>query len=132
MPLYTDPTARIKLVLDSDKDKENPPTFIYRALNGREWRRVAKVFDALQAGEVDGMAAQLDAIYETVSIGLLDWVNMFDPSSGEAIPFNVEDIDLVLNPIEASTDLMGKLLGAVVPTHEDKKKSDSQAVSETD
>jgi len=131
MPITTDPKARIEIVLDSDKDKDKPPTFIYRALNGREWRKVAKVFDALQSGKVAGMSAQLDAIYETVSIGLLDWVNMIDPETGNEIPFKKEDIDLILNPIEASTDLMGKILGAVMPTHEDKKKSELQAVSET-
>ena len=42
------------------------------------------------------------------------------------------DFDLVLNPIEASTDLMGQILGAVAPKHEDKKKYESQVASETD
>ena len=132
MPITTDPQAKIELVLESDKDKDNPPKFIYRVLNGREWRQVAKVFDALQGGEVGGMSAQLDAIYDTVSIGLLGWENMNDPQTGLPIPFAKEDIDLVLNPIEASTDLMGKILGAVIPTHEDKKKSESQVASVTD
>ena len=131
MPITTDPNARIEIILDSDKEKDKPPTFIYRALNGREWREVAKVFDALQSGKVSGMSAQLDAIYETVSIGLLDWKNMFDPETGNEIPFKKEDVDLILNPIEASTDLMGKILGAVMPTHEEKKKYESQAVSGT-
>jgi len=130
MPIYTDPNARIDIVLDSDKDKENPPTFVYRALNGREWRKVAEAFDTLQSGKVDGMAAQLDAIYTTVAIGLMDWRNMFDPETGEPIPFNKNDVDLLLNPIEASTDLMGKILGAVTPTHDDKKKSELQVASE--
>lgn len=132
MPITTDPEARIELVLDSDKDKQPQPAFIYRVLNGREWRKVAKVFDALQSGEVEGMSAQLDAIYETVATGLMDWKNMNDPETGEPIPFNKEDIDLVLNPIEASTDLMGKILGAVMPTHDDKKKSELPAALETD
>ena len=132
MPVYTDPTIKIRLVLETDKDKEQPPTFIYRALNGREWRQVAQMFDRLQAGEIGGMTEQLDAIYETVSVGLLDWENMNDPTTGEPIPFNKSDVDLVLNPIEASTDLMGQILGAVAPKHEDKKKYESQVASETD
>jgi hypothetical protein len=131
MPVCTDPSVKITIVLETDKDKDQPPTFIYRALNGREWRQVAEMFDRLQTGQIDGMAEQLDAIYSTVSIGLLDWKNMFDPITNEPIPFDPKDIDLVLNPIEASSDLMGKILGAVHLQHEDKKKSESQAVSET-
>ena len=130
MPIYTDPTARIDIVLDADKDMENPPTFIYRPLNGREWRKVAEAYDTLQSGKVDGMVAQLDAIYTTVAIGLKDWRNMFDPDTGEPIPFNINDVDLLLNPIEASTDLMVKILGAQTPTHDDKKKSELQVASE--
>lgn len=132
MPVYTDPTIKIRLVLEMDKDKEQPPTFIYRALNGREWRQVAKMYDRCQAGDFGGMCEQLDAIYETVSIGLLDWENMNDPITGDPIPFNTSDIDLILNPLEASMDLMGKLISAVALNYEDKKKSESQVASETD
>ena len=131
MPIICDPESEFEIVLETDKDKENPPTFIYRQLNTREFKRVGAVFDQMNHGQVSGIVEQIDIIMEAVTTGLLGWKNVFD-RDGNEMAFQPMDLDLVLTPVEMSGDLMSKILISGQTTHEDKKKSESQVASVTD
>jgi len=131
MPVLCDPKSEFEIVLETDKDIENPPTFVYRPLSTREWKKVGLVFDQMNRGETSGIVEQIDIIMEAVSVGLLRWENVFD-REGNEVPFDVKDLDLIITPVEASSDLMGKILSSGQMTHDDKKKSESQPVLDTD
>ena len=131
MPILCDPKSEFNLVLESDKDKENPPTFVYRPLSTREWKKVGSVFDQMNRGQATGIVEQIDIIMDAVSVGLLRWENVFD-RDGNEIPFDIKELDTILTPVEASGDLMGKILSSGQMSHEDKKKSESQPASDTE
>jgi len=121
VPRALEPNTEIKIVLKSDQDKtENVPSFSYRSLDGREWRQVALVNDQIDSGELSA-SQSLDLIYKTIGIGLIGWENMID-RDGEPIPFDINMLDMVIDPVEASADLMAQVLGSVSLDIEDKKK----------
>lgn len=126
MPRALEPGVKYPIVLDSDSDKpeDKQPKLFYRSLNGREWRRVAAVSDGIEQSPDSG--TMLDSLYEVVCLGLIGWKNMADPATGKEIPFKPEDIDLVLDPHEAS-EVMQKILDAGKVSPSDKKKLESPA-----
>jgi len=112
---------RIKVVLQSDEHKtEKVPAFIYRPLNGREFIRMAEVNDRMVEGEMK-IAERLGLVYETAAIGLVDWENMIDPTTGEAFAFSPKDLDLIVNPFEVQ-NLLERVMEAMQPSNDDKKK----------
>jgi len=120
MPLALDPKLTFEIVLDSDKFKEKPPTFTYRYLNGREWRRVGQIQDQLEkAGGADQV---VDLVLEAASVGLIGWSGMIEPSTGAEIPFDLESLDLVVGMREAN-ELIVKMMEQL-PSIADKKKLD--------
>jgi len=130
MPVICDPKSDYKIILESDKDKESPPAFIYRVLNTREWKKVGQVYDDINNGKTKGIVEHLDIIMDAVSTGLIGWENIFD-REGNAVPFCVENLDLWVTPMEASQDLMQKILSSGTLSNDDKKKSELQTASGT-
>ena len=124
MPKALDPEQTFDVVLDCDADKPaaERPTFMYRHLNGRQWRKLAALSDAFSSA--GGGAAALDSIYEGVAIGLVGWRNMTDPATGKPIPFDAENIDLVLNPHEAD-ELTAKVMAVGTPSPGEEESSES-------
>lgn len=120
-----EPGVRFSIVLDWDKDKppETQPRFLYRSVNGRQFRRMFAL--EKMKGTTDN-ETMLAGLYEQAAFGLVGWENMFDPDTGEAIPFNKADLDLVVDPIEAG-ELIAKMMDAAKTTPEDKKKLESPA-----
>lgn len=131
MPRAIDPQSVFDVVLDSDQHKpaEEQPAFIYRALNGREWRRMAAVADKSEQGFKDS-TEMVDMIFDHLKIGLVGWKNMvgFD---GTVIEFNPDGLLDLLDPIEAM-ELMTKVIQGCKVSQTDKKKSDSQPSSDQD
>jgi hypothetical protein len=130
VPKALDPEATFDVVLKSDRDKPEAerPTFVYRHLNGREWRNLATLNDQFVASP--GGNKSLDCIYEAVSIGLVGWRNMIDPKTGEPIAFSVENIDLVLDPFEAD-EITAQILSAGMPSPGEGNGSESPSSSGT-
>ena len=121
MPLAIDPNALFRIVLNSDKDKEKPPTFVYRYLTGRQWRSIAEIQDKMD--ESGSIPILVDSVYKAVATGLVDWENMID-RQGEKIKFDTKKLEDMVGVIEAQ-ELIVKLLKQT-PDDNDKKKLDLQ------
>ena len=128
MPRALEPGMEFEIVLDSDAEKPAGarPTFVYRSINGREWRSIAAITDRMEAGGFSSGGDALDVIYQACSTGLVSWRNMYGPD-GE-IEFNASDLDLVIDPMEAK-ELMFKVMSEMQVTSEDKKKLELQVSS---
>lgn len=120
---------RVKVVLKSDEHKtEKVPAFIYRPLNGREFIRMAEVNDRMVEGDMK-VAERLGLVYETAAIGLVGWENMTDATTGNEFAFNPSNLDLIVNPFEVQ-NLLEKVMEAMQPSNDDKKKLESLPASE--
>jgi hypothetical protein len=121
--------VQVEVVLKSDEHKtENVPTFFYRPLNGREFIQMGEVNDRMVKGEM-AIAERLNLIYQTAGIGLVGWKHMFNPETGKDFEFDKANLDLFVNPFEVQ-DLLERVLEAMQPTIEDKKKLDLLPPSE--
>lgn len=126
MPLAIDPTATIEIVLDVDKDKPNPPTFIYRHLTYRQWAQMSS--DQDQIGKEEPSVSVAKQIH-WLQVGLVGWRNVLD-ASGQPIAFDPQQIADMLTLAEAQ-EVLAKRLMAALPSAEDKKKSPSPSASDT-
>ena len=129
MPIACDPNQTYEIVLASDENKppEVRPTFVYRHLSAREWKQVARLQDALEQS-AEGAEA-IDKMIDAARLGLVDWRNMTGVD-GEAIPFDVGELDALLGPQEAA-EMIQRIMRQR-PTVAELKKSPSQSPSSTD
>lgn len=99
MPIALEPGGRYPVVLESDrkKPKKTQPTFYFRAMNGREWRKAAALMDGFDSKEA---LDAVDDLYAGVKVGLVGWSCMVGPQSKSAIKYNPDDLDLLINPVE--------------------------------
>ncbi len=104
MPRALDPDATFDVVLLSDRDKEDPPTFTFRYLSNRDWRRLAKVYDSLDELGEEGIDALLDELEGVLKMELVGWRNLTD-RDGSPIPFKLDDLDRVVD-VQESVELM--------------------------
>lgn len=126
MPRACDPQLRHEIVLDSDKGKDNPPTFIAKNLSCREWKEVASVSDQMDV--TNGMAG-IESLFTALRIGIVDWRNMTD-RNGEPVEFSQPMFEHVLDPAEAN-ELLAKVLAASALPSGVAKKSVSPSPSST-
>jgi len=115
-----DPQGTFKVYLDATADaaQDQRPYFAFRRLNGREWRRLAEMSDSL--GDSTKTMDAIDLVYESVRIGLVGWGNQIDPATGDVVPFKPEDLDLVLDPVDAQEVIGKKMAGGRVQVEEKK------------
>jgi len=134
MPLALEPNETFEIVLESDKKKpaEQQPKFIYRYLTCRQWRQLASFnekLDELGKNKDASTDNVMDEIFETAAIGLVGWVNMFDPQSKEPIPYDKNKLEDVVTMSEVM-ELIVKLVNTR-PNIQDKKKLDLPSDSDT-
>lgn len=113
MPRALEPNQRFSVVLDSDADKPAAvqPTFWFVSKSVRDFKATRERVLA------DDAANAWDATLSLLKTCLVDWTNMIDPTTGEAIPFNADELDRLVDFGEAN-ELWGKVqFGA-----RDKKK----------
>jgi hypothetical protein len=130
MPIAIDPQTRIPVVLDSDKDKENPPTFYVRPLTMREMRSADSIDERVQAAAKVPGEDTYAPLVDGIRMGLVDWAYITG-LDGKPIPFSLESIEDVLS-IEECFELMRKIIHSASLLREDKKKSESQPLSSSD
>ena len=118
MPKALDPSYRFAAVLESDKDQANPPTFYFRAANGREWRKILELEDGAKTS-----AERIDCVFAQLRLTLVDWKHLIDPATGQPIPFDAAELDCILGVYEAD-ELLGLVLKQARLGVDDKKKSD--------
>lgn len=125
MPILFDPEHVIRIVLNSDADKPNPPTFLYRVTSWRETLGLAQKYDNLPSVvEQSGAEAGFELVAELAMTGLVGWENMVDPATGQAVPFDREALLDILTMPELG-ELIAKVQNARRLSGEDRKKSES-------
>jgi len=129
MPITLDPQTTYPVVLATDRAKKHPPTFIYRYLNGRQWKKLAAVSDDLDQ-MITGVGA-IDAVYRIIEVGLVGWENL-NNRADEPIIFDKDHLELdeILTPAEA-VEIMQAIM-AQTPSIDDKKKLESPSPSDSD
>jgi hypothetical protein len=111
MPLAIDPNATQRIVLDSDKDKNPQPAFIYRHLTYRKFMEFEHNRTSMDAQNPEAaMKKQIEMLQD----GLVGWENM-------GIGFDATKIADLLTLAEVQEVIMRRMLGAV-PSVDDKKK----------
>jgi len=127
MPLALDPEKKFDLVLETDAERppEERPTFVFRFLTGREWKKVAAIQESIDEG-MKGSEA-IDRIFEALALGVVGWRNIRG-RDGRPIPFAAESLDLALTVKEAA-ELAARMLAQTDAGGEDRKKSASPSPS---
>ena len=96
MPKFLEPDQRFPIVLESDKDKANPPTFFAKSQSMRGQMRLNAKFDELidrnKHQSTEELFAEIVATLATVIIG---WENM------GGVAFSVDAFYDVLDSTEA-------------------------------
>ena len=126
MPIGTSRNQTFNVILDSDKDLDPQPTFIYRFLTMRQWKRLMKMDDQLGSAKPD---EQMDLMMEACGMGLVGWKNMTDPDTGQSIPFDKDRLQDLLS-IEDAQELAQKIM-TQIPSYSEKKTSDLLLHSDT-
>lgn len=111
MPQLLDPDSRFSVVLESDKDKDDPPTFVFRALSVRSFNRAVDQYESIDEGKSE--SSKMKTIIAVLCMGLIDWHNMgrdYDPA----------ELDDILTIGEA-IELLEKMLGGQSLSGDDAK-----------
>jgi len=119
MPIGLDPNQTFKIVLETDKDKDPQPCFVYKYLTSRQWRDLAAMEDLVDRAK--SAVEIFDKSIEAISTGLVGWENMAGQDAAE-IPFDQEKLADLLTLGEVQ-ELFQKVLAQGVGS-EDKKKLD--------
>ena len=125
MPVALDPNETYDYVILTDRQRENPPTLVFRFATCREQRKIAMLFD--ESDKADDVDASMELRCEAVGILLLNWRNFFD-REGQPVPFNAEMLDSILSDNDL-TELDGRLLKELSVSEMDKKKFALSALS---
>lgn len=99
MPRLLDPTFTVEAVLEYDRQKDNPPTFIFRALSVREYMQLGARYEDSTGSDADNMRRLVACLRE----GLVGWRNM--PGHDTFDADKLEDI-LTLHEAAELTELM--------------------------
>ena len=120
MPLSTDPSRTFRIILESDKDKNPAPAFIYRYSSCRELRIAEEYYKNLMAAKKDKDLEDQSQkmLFDLLTLKLVGWENM-------GIKYNPKELESILTLPEAF-ELFFRMLDQR-PTADVKKKLDSQS-----
>lgn len=118
MPLPLEPGGVCRLVLDADKHKPNPPTFLFPWLSARQQRRLMTRYEAADAG-AGGAPMDIGGLLSELSGLIVGWEHL-------PVAFAADELDTVINVAEAF-ELLNKLL-LQGPTGAEKNASASPSV----
>lgn len=99
MPILLEKNQTFKVILESDKNKEVKPAFIFRALSCMELREISRSIDNLSQSKTSDES--FDIIFGNLKKSLVGWENMIEPSTDIEISFDVKDIERILTVGEA-------------------------------
>lgn len=119
-----DPQQPYKLWLKecAEIPDDERPTFTYRRLSGREFTALVEKWEYL-ADETATRKSRLNAMMDGAKLGLLGWDRQTDITTGDDVPFNPDDLDLIIDHKQAVEIIESRLFVAEV-SNDDKKKSE--------
>lgn len=100
---------QLELVLATDQELNEPPTFVFDYLPASRWTQAAGHFDSITA-ESKGAEA-VAKIFDALRVGLRGWRNLKD-ANGNVIEYDPARLHEILTPEEAKELLRGMLAGA--------------------
>lgn len=115
MPRSLDPNSKLTMVLACDVDKTPQPKIFAKAPTLNQQRKLIGLMAGLQTGN---LTEKFDAVIDAAVTCLTGWENI-------PFEFSRENIGEVLS-LEEIVEVFEFLIGATVPTVDDKKKSESQ------
>ena len=115
MPRSLDPNSKLTMVLACDVDKTPQPKIFAKAPTLNHQRTLIGLMSLLTTGN---LTEQFDAIIDAAATCLTGWENI-------PLDFTKENIGEVLS-LEEIVEVFTFLIGATVPTVDDKKKSELQ------
>ncbi len=118
-PIAVDPEATFDVVLESDKGKDRPPTFVFRQVTCRKWRELAELADQIETRKLGTAVEGLDVTLKALRSTLIGWRDMAG-LDGVEIPFDAEKIEDLLTMREV-TELMYAGLEGSQPTPDELK-----------
>ena len=92
MPKLLDPDCTFDAILQDDKDKDSPPTFVFKALSVRRFNAIVDDYEGID--KIDSESGKMKVIVNALKAGLTDWKNM-------GRDFNADDLDDILTIGEA-------------------------------
>ncbi len=119
MPRALSTQGTFRIVLEGDKGNPDEPAFFARNISVGAFTSIMEVLTHIK--EEDSAAAQFTAAFAVVSKCIVDWENMFDPDTGEDIPFSQENLANVLDIMECIELLEALLQSAQLSVPEQKK-----------
>lgn len=121
MPLALNPNANFEVFLASDADtpESERPTFIFKYLCCRDWRKQAEISDLLNDKQADPEHL-LQQVYNAIRLSLIDWRNM-PGKAAKPRKYTPKKLEDILVPGEAIELLLAAI--AQAPTQETPKKS---------
>ena len=130
MPIATAKGDTFKLWLRSDEKipDEMRPKFKFIFLTGRQQRKLAESLDEFKANW--GNVKTIDRLFSILQEYIVDWENITDPKTKEAIPFNKDKLMDVLRFQEANELVYG--IFGFVPELEILKNLESQLPTVTE
>ena len=144
MPIVLDPQSPpwpTWLESDAEKPPDARPTFYFRHLSARQWKRLNAVQDRIAAAE-SGPAA-LDVVLDAINDHLETWTHMTNASEwplevatgpvgpGADVPFDPRNLEAIVGLPEAN-ELLRKLIRQhPEPDEDDAKKSPSPSPAST-
>ena len=126
MPIATDPTKRIKIILEADLKKTPPPAFIYLPLTVRQFRIVGEMNDNLEG--VNDLNKMMDEMTDCLKIGLIGWENINNPADNSQLEFDVKCLEDILTMPEMQEIIAQR---TTYFSFEDKKKLSLPSDSDT-
>jgi len=86
MPLALDPNETFDLVLETDREKPDPPAFVFRYMTEREFLAHAAIGDDDELRSGLSSAEAMDRVHAALAANLVGWRNLRS-REGEPIPF---------------------------------------------
>jgi hypothetical protein len=127
MPRCLSPNDTDRYVLQSDRQLPlaEQPYFLFRTLNGVQYRDVTRLMAQTRDLGESNPAEAIDGLFAALDVGLAGWGNMVDRTQTphSKIPFGSTAPNQILDPSEAGELVQAMLRGAELSA-DDKKKSD--------
>lgn len=108
MSVGFDPRVPYWISPDSYKDipEAERPAFQFRRLNGAEFVELSSIVEYNGTSTAD----EHRKVFETFKIGLLDWRNQYDPSTGEQLSFAPDSLERVIDAQEAMNLIQARIV----------------------
>lgn len=122
MPRALEGGGVFPVVLASDRDKPDPPTFLFRHLTVREFRMLVKSLEQIQtsAGKTEMIMEAVDSLGKV----LVGWQNM-RRADGTEIAFDAAELESICDLTEMM-ELVGMVVSGGALSADDRKKSEPQ------